>query len=115
MQGHNSLALDIDVDKIIDDLREIGLDYADKEAAWQVLDRLEKTVLAQEFLLAEGKTVGEREARARTAHPYRRYLEAIASAAKAKMRARVLYDTEKSRIDLIRTRASSERAAMGRM
>lgn len=102
----------IDVDRLIDELEEVGQEWADAKAAADALEDSKKSVLAEALRRADGKTVGEREAVALTDAGYLSHLRVLADSRKRSNRARVRYDIAQIRIELIRTNASTQRAAM---
>ncbi len=107
--GHNHDGLIIDATKIALELRARGDAWADTDAAYRALEDTEKTVLAEQFLSAEG-SVAQREACARVSTLFREHLTAKAEARKAANRAKVAFDVFKVFIELQRTNASSQRA-----
>jgi hypothetical protein len=105
--NHHGLILDSQ--KMHDRLRALGLVWGDADAAFKALEDTLKSVLAQEFLGAQG-SVAEREARARVSVSVREHLAAMADARKAMNAARVQYDVARVYVDLERTNASGQRA-----
>jgi hypothetical protein len=100
----------LDVDALCHQLETKGNEWADEKSAADALDDSKKAVLAQCLLDADGKTVGEREARALTDDRYQAHLDAIAKARKKANRALVAYEVAKVRVELTRSNASTERA-----
>lgn len=110
-QGHNrSPGALLDIDKLCNDLETLGLDWADKKAAAEALDDATKAVLGSCLIDAEGKTVDERNARARNAPTYQQHVTAVERARRSSYRAHILYEVQKVRVELTRTNASTERA-----
>lgn len=111
--SHNSApgAL-IDADKIAAELSERGLAWADAQAAAEALEEAKKSVLAELMIGAQGKSNAEREMIALASPEYRSHLDSMAQARRNANRARVRWDTYKAWIELVRTNASTERAAM---
>ena len=110
--GHNA-GVSLNVDALIDEMEKRGEVWADADAAAKALDDASKPVFAQCLLLSDGKTVGEREAQALSSSTYKRHLDALAGARRTANIARVKYDAHKVKIELLRTNASTQRAAMG--
>lgn len=108
--GHNSRPESIDA--AVDQAEELGLEWADADAAASALEDCRKSVLAECLLSVEGKTVGEREARAECDPRYAQHLTALGAARKARNRARVKYDVMRLRIEIWRTKSATHRAAM---
>lgn len=108
--GHNSRPESIDA--AVDEVERLGLTWADADGAARALEDSRKSVLAECLLSADGKTVGEREAKAECDPRYTRHLTALANARKVSNRARVSFDVMKLRVEVWRTKAATQRAAM---
>ncbi len=106
--NHDGLLLD--ADKLAQELRKRGDDWADKDSAYRALEEVQKTVLAESFLDAEAGSVAEREARARSSLKFREHIASLNEARKNANRARVAYDVFKVYCEMKRTNASSQRA-----
>lgn len=91
-----------------------GGDHAVKRAAYEFADKQLKVVLAKAVLAADGKTVGEREARALTSPEYERALADHKLVAEAYYRERDRREAAVAVIDAWRTQQSDLRA-MGRV
>lgn len=104
----------IDVDRLCHEAEEAGLAWADAKAAFEALDQTRKSVLAQGITsyLAEGLPANKAEAHALADQPYVAFINNLVKASHTADRARVRYDILKTRIELLRTNASTERAAM---
>ena len=104
----------IDTDSLCDEAEEAGLAWADAKGAYELLDQTRKTVLAQGMKahLAEGLPGNKAETLALADASYHEFIRRTVAAGHAADRARVRYDILKTRIELIRTNASTERAAM---
>ena len=109
--GHNSHGLD--VDRLVHQLEQAGFEWADAKAAADALEDSRKSVLSEALLASEGRTVGEREAQALTHPKYQAHLSALDTSRRRSNRARVKYDVEQVRIDLLRTNAANDRVLMG--
>jgi hypothetical protein len=105
----------VDVDKLCDEAEAAGLAWADASAAADALEVTRKSVLAHSMagFLQEGMPANKAETFALAQESYMDFIKRMVSARKAADRARVHYDVLKTRIELIRTNASTERAAMG--
>ena len=102
----------IDVDGLCNTGEELGLIWADMDAAHRALDDATKSVLAR----CKGKYGGSDAACTAEAlrdDEYLGHLKALAAARVAASKARVRYDMHKVRIELTRSNASTERAQMG--
>lgn len=104
----------IDTDALCNEAEEAGMAWADANAAADALEETRKSVLAQGMTsyFAEGLAVNKSEAHALADRPYVAFIENMVKARHAANRARVRYDILKTRIELLRTNASTERAAM---
>jgi hypothetical protein len=107
MDNHDGLILS--PEKLAQELRKRGDDWADKDAAFKALEETQKTILAESFVLNTG-SVTEREARARISAPFKEHLEATAKARHEANKARVAYDIYRTYVDLMRTNATTQRA-----
>lgn len=110
--GHN--ARPFDPDQIAHDLERTGHDWADKNAAAQLLEDTEKSILAEITADARPgcKSQAEAETMARASTRYRNHIMEMVGARKQANRARVSYEALKTKIELQRTVAANERAAM---
>ena len=95
-----------DPNKIYKAMVDVGDDWADKKAAFQLLEDMTKTVYSGIFLKEEG-TVAEREAKARANSMYEAHLKAIGEARKAYLLAEVKWVSMRALSDARRTEASN--------
>jgi len=105
----------IDSDRMYAKLLSAGNDYADKKAAYNALDAVTKSVLAdktQDYLPASSSRA-EAEMRALSSREYRDHLANVADAHKAYLRAEVLYRGLQTLIELRRSEESTRRAEIG--
>jgi hypothetical protein len=100
-----------DPQKIYDRLIEAGHDWADKKAAYDLIESTSKSVLSSiKRNNTYGKSDAERTSEA-LAHPdYKEHLTDRNTAYKAFLRAQVMYDSAKALADARRTQASTMRA-----
>ena len=111
--GHNSGAPD--ADHVAHELSKRGLDWADKQAAAQALEEAQKSVLAEvaaDYRQGGVKSQTEAEGLARASKKYRDFVAEMVEARRHANRARVSFDTYKTWIELIRTKAATDRAQM---
>jgi hypothetical protein len=85
-------------------------EHAKARAAYEFSEKNLKVVKAKAYLAAEGKTVGEREARAESSDIYERALEAFRLVSEAYHAARDRRDAASAIIDGWRTQRSDERS-----
>lgn len=104
----------IDADALCDEAESAGMAWADAKAAADALEETKKSVLAQAMTgyMAEGMAGNKAEAHALADDAYVDFIRKMVAAGKARDRARVRYDILRTRIELLRTNASTERAAM---
>lgn len=104
----------IDTDALCDEAESAGLAWADAKAAYEALEQTRKSVLAQGMKshLEDGMATNKAETMALADESYVDFLQSMVKAGHAADRARVRYDVLKTRIELLRTNASTERAAM---
>lgn len=94
-------------------LTQAGEEWADAEAAAQLLEETRKTVLAQEMTKAESASIAGKEMLALASDAYREFVAGMVKARKAANKARVRYDSAKVLCELRRSEESSRRAEMG--
>lgn len=104
----------IDTDALCDEAESAGMAWADAKAAADALEETKKSVLSKVMggYLAEGLAANKAEAHALASDEYTSFVGKMVAAGRARDRARVRYDILKTRIELLRTNASTERAAM---
>ncbi len=104
----------INVDQLCDEAEALGLTWADAKAAFEALRQTSKSVLAQaeKSYLGEGLTSTKAASMALADDKYIEFVKSMVKAGHAADRARVRYDIIQTRIELLRTNASTERAAM---
>lgn len=95
---------------IYDYLMEAGNDWADKKAAFVLLDDNTKSVLADVKNDSPGKSDAERTSEALADRRYRLHLNEKNQAFAAFLLAQVKYDSAKALADARRTQASTRRA-----
>lgn len=101
-----------DSDRAYDALVKSGEDWADKNAAAELLEKTEKSVLAK--LVNEGGTgsVAARESIARAHADFLAFLGTSVEARRIANRARVRYDSAKTLAEMRRSEESTRRAEM---
>ena len=107
--------MSLDPDAIYRTLEKAGEDWADKKAAYEALDDLTKTVLADltsNFLPPACPTKGEAELRALASRDYKEHLATKAGARKAWLLSEVKWKTLNTLAELRRSEESTERAKM---
>ena len=93
-------------------LEEAGADWADKQAAYNILDDTKNAVLAKLMMKSEATSVAAREIEAKASKEYTDHVKATQEAMSAALKAKVHYESMKTWIELKRTEAANDRAAM---
>lgn len=107
--------MSLDADKIYNIVLTGGEEWADKKAAFQLLDDMTKTVFADQFTAIKSAHKcgqGEAEMRAQASEPYKAHLTSLALARKAWLLAEVRYKSAVMLSDLRRSEESTARAEM---
>lgn len=102
----------LDSNELYQKLIEAGNDWADKQAAFNVLDDTKHSVMAKLTLKSEASSVAAREIEAKASGEYISHVKATQDAFKEALRARVKYESIKIWLDLKRTEAANERQLM---
>jgi hypothetical protein len=95
------------------ELTKRGEEWADKNAAADVLEETKKILLAQLTLQWPEDSMNKAEAKARSDPQYIQHIESMVNARKEANKARVRYDSIKSFEGMWRTHESTKRAEMG--
>jgi hypothetical protein len=104
--------LSFDPDKAFDALVKAGEDWADKQAAAELLEETKKSVLAKLMLDADGTTQGQREMNALADPEFTEFVTGMVQARKAANKARVRYDSAKVLAELRRSQEATRRSEM---
>jgi hypothetical protein len=104
----------LDPRKLAYTLVEHGNDWADKNAAAELLEENRRNLRSQIAMgfLPEAKSLAKAEMMAEDTDQYRAHIAAMVEARKHANKARVLYDSDKAYIDLLRSWESTKRAEM---
>lgn len=104
----------LDAEKIAKELADRGVAWADADAAAAALEETKAALLAQlaSEHIAQGKSVAAAELAAKASPEYSEHLRNMVAARRAANRARVRWVVYQAYVELLRSRASSERAAM---
>lgn len=101
----------IDIERISNELLKAGNDWADKNAAADAWERVQKSIEGKCFLEHTGN-IEERRAQARNDPEYEEIAEKAEKARMLALKAKVKYDTMKTKVELIRSVESTRRAEM---
>lgn len=96
---------------IYEKLVKLGEEWADTQAAADLLEETRKSVLSQLSTESNETSVAAKESFALRHADYKRHIESMVSTRKAANKARVRYDSAKVFSELMRTAAANERAA----
>lgn len=93
-------------------LVEAGDDWADKQAAYNVLEDTKSAVLSRLTLESQAASVAAREVEAKASIEYSEHVIATQNAFKAALKAKVKYHAIQTWIDLARSQEATRRAEM---
>ncbi len=102
--------MNLDANKLYNELITAGSDWADKQAAYNVLEDTKNAVLARLMLKSSAPSVAAREVEAKGSAEYQQHVENTQNAMKEALKAKVKYEGIKTWIELKRTEAANERA-----
>ena len=97
---------------IYERLVNLGGQWADAHAAAELLEETKKTLLAELMTECDEKSSVAKETYALRQKRYFDHVEEMVMARKAANRAKVRYDAAKVEVDMERTKAANERAAL---
>ena len=100
---------DFDPEAIFKRLTDAGEEWADKDAAANILEETKKTFLAELMLGFQG-SIAERERCALADTTYKHHLKSMVAARKEANRAKVRYDSMRVLAEMRRTQESTRRA-----
>ena len=102
----------MDANELYHKLTQAGDDWADKQAAYNVLDDTKNAVLAQLTLKSEAPSVAAREIEAKASKEYTEHVKKTQDAMKSALKAKVNYESIKIWIELKRSEEATRRAEM---
>ena len=103
----------MDPDKIAHELSKRGKAWAELDQAASLLEETKKTVLAQCTLGANGSSQSSRESTALASELYKSHVESMVEARGKANIARIAFDVYRTYVELLRTKAATDRAEMG--
>jgi hypothetical protein len=103
---------DFDPDKIRERLAQVGEEWADKDAAANLLEETKNSLLAELMNTANATSEAERKRIAQADPAFKLHLANMVSARKEANRARVRYETGKMWAELRRSQESTKREEM---
>lgn len=102
--------MNLDANKLYNDLMTAGSEWADKQAAYNILEDTKNAVLARLMLRSKATSVAAREVDAKASEEFQSHVENTQEAMKEALKAKVKYESIKTWIELKRTEAANERA-----
>lgn len=99
----------IDANELYHKLTEAGNDWAEKQAAYNVLEDTKNAVLSKLMLNSKAPSVAAKEIEAKASAEFTDHVKSTQDAMKAALKAKVNYEAIKIWIDLKRTEAANER------
>ena len=102
----------MDANELYHKLTQAGDDWADKQAAYNVLDDTKNAVLAQLMLKSSATSVAAKEIEAKASKEYTDHVRHTQEAMKLALKAKVNYESIKIWIDLKRSEEATRRAEM---
>lgn len=102
----------MDADILYHKLMQAGNDWADKQAAHNILEDTKTAVLAQLMLKSQATSVAAKEIEAKASKEFTEHVHNTQEAMKAALKAKVNYESIKTWIDLKRSEEATRRAEM---
>lgn len=102
----------MDIDAIFRKLESAGEDFADKESAASLLEETRKTLLAQLKTMSKQGSDAARETEALASAGYLDHVTKMVEARREANKAKIRYEAMRVWVELRRTEAANERAAM---
>ena len=104
------MSIHLDANELFHKLNEAGSEWADLEAAANVLEDTRHAVLARLMLASGAPSVAAKEMEARASEDYEFHVRATQDAKAKALKAKVKYESMKVWVDLRRTQSANERA-----
>jgi hypothetical protein len=102
----------VDANELYFKLTQAGDEWADKQAAYNVLEDTKNAVLAKLMMKSQAPSVAAREIEAKASAEYTGHVEATQAAMKEALKAKVKYESIKVWIDLRRSEEATRRVEM---
>lgn len=102
----------MDANELFHKLTVAGNDWADKQAAYNILEDTKNAVLAQLMLKSHATSVAAKEIEAKASKEFTEHVQNTQEAMKAALKAKVQYESIKTWIDLKRSEEATRRAEM---
>lgn len=104
--------MQIDPHNLYEKLVKAGDEWAELNAAAELLEETKKTLVSQLAADSPESSMSAKEAWALRQEGYRRHVTSMVTARKAANKAKVKYDSAKVYVDLLRTSAANERVLL---
>lgn len=102
----------MDANELYYKLTQAGDDWADKQAAFNILDDTKNSILAKLMLKSDASSIAAREMEAKASDEYTAHVRSTQDAMKAALKAKVNYESIKIWIDLKRSEEATRRVEM---
>ena len=102
----------MDANELFHKLTVAGNDWADKQAAYNILEDTKNAVLAQLMLKSQATSVAAKEIEAKASKEFTEHVQNTQEAMKAALKAKVQYESIKIWIELRRSVEATRRAEM---
>lgn len=94
------------------DFEKVGQEYAEAKGQSWHLQEAKSSIFSSEFLKAEGKTIGEREAKAKTSEAYLTHLAGTQVAIEKELKLKVKLEKIQMTYEALRSLNSQQTASM---
>lgn len=102
----------MDVNELFHKLTTAGNDWAEKQAAYNILEDTKNAVLAQLMLKSQATSVAAKEIEAKASKEFTDHVKSTQEAMKVALKAKVNYEAIKIWIDLRRSEEATRRVEM---
>lgn len=104
--------MSFDINNVTERIVELGEEWADNNAAAEILEETKSTLLAELKTFSAEKSDAARETEAKANPRYKKHLEHMVEARRLANRSKVNYEAAKTWTDLLRTKEANLRAEM---
>lgn len=104
--------MSFDINNVTERIVELGEDWADKNAAADILEETKSALLSELKTFSMEKSDAAKETEAKANPKYKAHLESMVEARRVANRAKVNYEAAKTWTDLLRTKEANLRAEM---
>lgn len=104
--------MELEANKLYHKLTTAGSDWAEKQAAYNILEDTKSAILAQLMLKSQATSVAAREIEAKASKEFTEHVKTTQEAMKDALKAKVNYEAIKIWIDLKRSEEATRRAEL---